>query len=186
MRGKRFISTTILLGLLFSLCSCMKSASYFSPEEFCQAKGYDYYQIVPGESSVFVMYEESPSKVGFDVLLNTNEGFVPINCHVVLKEFFGPSFATIYKGSGVDDNYIFLVLSGSYNTDTIKDARGSTFYFLPVFALTDDKTEIGCFACAYIGGETRDFYKQDYWYVIGIEEDRGTGDGSLSHDEKPN
>ena len=170
---KHFISIIILFGILFSLSACMNSVMYSSPENYCQAQGYENYQIVHGENSVFIMYEESPSKVDFDVLKDTSEGFVPINCHVILKEFLGPGFATIFNGNGVDDNYIVLVLSRNDNTNKIQDEQGSTFYFLHIFAPTDEKTEIGCFACAYIGRESKAFYKQDYWYTVGTEESGG-------------
>ena len=29
------------------------------------------------------------------------------------------------------------------------------------------------FACAYIGRESKAFYKQDYWYTVGTEESGG-------------
>ena len=166
-----FFSIIFLLFCLPLLCACSATDVYSSPEEFCQVQGYDNYKIVLGESSVFVVYEESPSTVDFSVMKHTDNGYKPIGCRIISKEFLGPFFATIYKADGLDDHYIILILSGEHLGIEIKDDLGSSFSFLPIFASVDEQTEIGSFASAYIGTMPNDYYKSDYWYKVVTEDD---------------
>ena len=158
----------IIIYCIVPLCLflCKNTVVYSSPEEFCQTEGYENYQIVSGESSVYIVYRESFSKVDYIMLKSTITGWVPIGYSIVSREPFSPFTATIYKGRGTDDNYIILSISGKYNEKVIKDARESTFYFIPLFTTAEEKMELCSYAFAYIGTESKDYYRNDYWFVV--------------------
>ena len=158
----------IIIYCIVPLCLflCKNTVVYSSPEEFCQTEGYENYQIVSGESSVYIVYRESFSKVDYIMLKATRTGWVPIGYSIVSREPFSPFTATIYKGRGTDDNYIILSISGKYNEKVIKDARESTFYFIPLFTTGEEKMELCSYAFAYIGTESKDYYRNDYWFVV--------------------
>ena len=156
----------IVFCVLIAITVSKETTVYISPEEYCQSKGYENYQIVSGESSVYIVYRESFSKVDYIMLKATRTGWVPIGYSIVSREPFSPFTATIYKGRGTDDNYIILSISGRYNEKVIKDARESTFYFIPLFTTAEEKMELCSYAFAYIGTESKDYYRNDYWFVV--------------------
>ena len=156
----------IIIYCIVPLCLflCKNTVVYSSPEEFCQTEGYENYQIVYGESSIFVLYDKSPSEVGFQILKDTENGLVPIHYRTVLRDTVHSPFAVIVKGKGVDDNYIFFP-NASRIGKAIHDARGSTFYFLSWSS--EEMIEFGnSYAIAYIGTESKEYYKNDYWFVV--------------------
>lgn len=162
----------IIIYCIVPLCLflCKNTVVYSSPEEFCQTEGYENYQIVSGESSVYIVYRESFSKVDYIMLKATRTGWVPIGYSIVSREPFSPFTATIYKGRGTDDNYIILSISGKYNEKVIKDARESTFYF------TEQKAAIYLRSKKKNGLETGIPIKynkksQEHYFLVGWLED---------------
>ena len=139
---------------------------YSSPEEYCRAKGYGYYQIVPGESSVFIVYQKNPSKVDYTILRHTEGKYVSIGYSIVSWDRSSPYSTMIVKERKGNDTYIYMSISGRYKTKTVKDVRDSSFYFLPLYVTAEEKIELCSLVSAYIGTESKDYYKNDYWYTV--------------------
>ena len=79
--------------------------AYSSPEEYCRAKGYGYYQIVPGESSVFIVYQKYPSKVDYTVLSHREGEYVSIGYSIVSWDRSSPYSTMIVKERKGNDTF---------------------------------------------------------------------------------
>ena len=145
--------------------------AYSSPEEYCRAKGYGYYQIVPGESSVFIVYQKYPSKVDYTVLSHREGEYVSIGYSIVSWDRSSPYSTMIVKERKGNDTFIYMSISGRYKTKTVKDVRDSSFYFLPIYVTAEEKIELCSLVSAYIGAESKDYYKNDYWYKVETKDD---------------
>ena len=139
---------------------------YSSPEEYCRAKGYGYYQIVPGESSVFIVYQKYPSKVDYTVLSHREGEYVSIGYSIVSWDRSSPYSTMIVKERKGNDTFIYMSISGRYRTKTVTDVRDSSFYFLPIYVTAEEKIELCSLVSAYIDTESKDYYKHDYWYTV--------------------
>ena len=156
----------IVFCVLIAITVSKETTVYISPEEYCQSKGYENYQIVSGESSVYIVYRESFSKVDYIMLKATRTGWVPIGYSIVSWDRSSPYSTMIVKARKGNETFIYMSISGRYRTKTVKDVRDSSFYFLPIYVTAEEKIELCSLVSAYIGTESKDYYKHDYWYTV--------------------
>ena len=166
MKGKIIRVAALFIFVVLFVCFGLDKKTYASPKEYCQSWKFENYLIAEGDHSAFILYEQSPGKYKEAFLKRTEKGFVSTGFRLVKKELAPPYFAEIYKGSSLQDHYIIFSLSEEHDQVMIEDARGSTFLYNSFYLSTSEQTEIGSFVVAFIGTESDDYYKHEYWYKV--------------------
>ena len=168
MKAKHYLLLSVLFVVIIAVfLSYDSSEPYSSPEQFCEKQGYDEFFVVWGKDSAFIMYKESISTFKSAFLKKTDDKYVSIGFREIKNEFFGgPNYATIYKGNGLSDHYIVMMVFGDTDQLVIEDSLSSEFTLIPLENPGSIEKPDSFFAVAYVGDNDDAYYKSNYWYSV--------------------